>query len=269
MRIPDYHIHTDFSPDSLMTHYEAARAAIRAGITEICFTEHMDLGHHMELFNRVPEFDRIKVSIQALRKEFPMINIRYGLEAGYMKETAEETAKVIVGQAFDYVILSIHCVDGMDCYLPEAKRGRDKATAYRRYLEILYESVTDERLTDSYDVVGHIGYIAKCKYYEDNTMPYSMFPELFDEILSVIIKKGKGIEVNTSGINRAGHVLPHPSVIRRYYELGGRIITIGSDAHTPERVGEYVPETIDIVRECGVKEIVMFKKRKPEFIIIE
>ena len=162
MRILDYHVHTDFSPDSSMKHYEAVKAAIKAGITDICFTEHMDLGHHMESFNRVPKFGKMQESICELRKEFPIINIRYGLEAGYMKETAEETAKVI-----------------------------------------------------------------------------------------------------------AGHVLPHPSVIRRYYELGGRIVTIGSDAHTPERVGEHVSETIDIVRECGVKEIVMFKKRKPEFIIIE
>ena len=96
-----------------------------------------------------------------------------------------------------------------------------------------------------------------------------MFPELFDKILREIIKRGKGIEVNTSGINRAGHMLPHPSIIRRYHELGGRIITIGSDAHKPQNVGAYIKDAIDIIAEAGFQEITLFKNREPSFISIK
>ena len=269
MRKPDFHVHSYFSPDGHMEVAIATEVAIEAGITDLCFTEHMDLGHNMELFNRVPDFYRMKEAIEQVKSMRSGINIYHGVEVGYIKETAEQTAKVLADRELDYVLLSTHCVDGMDCYMPEAKRGRDKETAYKRYLETVYESVTDTHLQDAYDCVGHLGYIAKCNYYEDNTLNYEMFPELIDSILLEIIKQGKGIEVNTSGINRAGHTLPHPSIIKRYYELGGRIITIGSDAHRTDRVGEYVSETMQMIKDCGFKEIAVFSKRKPIWITIE
>ncbi len=268
MRIPDYHIHTYFSPDSSMKPDEAVKAAVSKGITDMCFTEHMDLGHHMESFNRIPDFHGMQNEIRKLREKYPEARIGYGLEVGYIAGTVEQTIESIKDEAYDYVLLSTHCVDGLDCYLPESKQGRDKVTFYTRYLETLYESVMDVRLLDYYDCVGHIGYVAKCKHYEYNEMSYDMFPEMFDKILRAIIKNGKGIEVNTSGIKRAGHVLPHPSIIQRYYELGGRIITCGADAHTPERVGEGVEEALKIMKECGFTEITIFNHRKAKFYII-
>lgn len=228
----------------------------------------MDLGHHMETFNRIPDFARIEKTISHIRKKYSEFNIGKGLEVGYISDTAQQTAKILSEHNFDFVLLSTHCVDGIDCYLPESKRNRDKITAYKSYLETVYDSVTDDTLTEYYDCVGHIGYIAKCNHYDDNSFPYQLFPELFNKILSEIIKQGKGIEVNTSGINRAGHVLPHPSIIRRYRELGGRIITIGSDAHNPRNVGAYIKDAIDIITKAGFKEITLFKNREPNFVNI-
>lgn len=268
MILSDYHIHTLFSPDSKMEPEEAIRAAIDAGVTDLCFTEHMDLGHHMEMYDKAPDFKGQEETISKLREKYPEIHIGKGIEAGYIAETAEETAKVLANNDFDYVLLSTHCVDGLDCGLPESKRGQDKITFYKRYLETVYESVTDDRLTAYYDCVSHIGYIAKGLHYEDNTFPYEMFPELMDNILSEIIKRGKGIEVNTSGLDRGGHVLPHPSIIRRYKELGGRIITIGSDAHKSEKVGAYIKDALAIITEAGVEEIAVFEKRVPRFVKI-
>lgn len=269
MVLPDYHVHTLFSPDSKMEPVEAICAAIKAGVTDICFTEHMDLGHHMEMYNQVPDFDKMEKTLSELRRKYPDIHIGKGIEVGYIPETAEQSAKVLAEQDFDYVLLSTHCVDGLDCGLPESKRGQDKSTAYKRYLETVYASVTDDRLMPYYDCISHIGYIAKGLHYEDNTFPYEMFPELFDKILSEIIKRGKGIEVNTSGIDRGGHVLPHPSIIRRYRELGGRVITVGSDAHRSEKVGAYIKDALSVIEEAGFEEITVFCNRKPEQIKFE
>lgn len=263
--IPDFHVHSNYSPDSSMLREDAIKAAIQQGITDLCFTEHMDLGHHQDSFNRVPDFDGMGSSVHILQEHFPEINIYCGLEAGYIPSTATQTAQVLSKQKLDYVILSTHCVDGIDCYLPEFKRDMDKATAYKRYLETLYESVADSALTDYYDCIGHIGYIAKCRHFEENELPYSFAPKLFDEILSLIIRKGKGIEVNTSGIDKVGHTLPHSSIIQRYRELGGRIITVGSDAHTPNRVGKQIGEALQIVRNCGFNEIAIFESREVRF----
>ena len=244
---------------------EAVHAALQTGITTLCFTEHMDLGHHLDAFNRVPDFHKIHTSIQELQSNFPLLNICCGLEVGYISSSAKHTAEILFQEKLDYVLLSTHCVDGLDCYLPESKRRQDKITAYRRYLETLYASVSDPVLWDCYDCIGHIGYIAKCRHYEDNSFPYDLFPDLFDTILLQIIKSGKGIEVNTSGLSRVDHLLPHPSIIARYHELGGRIITLGSDAHKPEQVGAYIRSAINTIRDCGFHEIATFHQRKPQF----
>ena len=266
MILPDYHVHSSFSPDSKMEPEEAICAAIKAGVTDLCFTEHMDLGHHMEMYDKAPDFAGQEETISWLREKYPEIKIGKGIEAGYIAETAEETANVLANNDFDYVLLSTHCVDGLDCGLPESKRGQDKITFYKRYLETVYDSVTDDRLTPYYDCISHIGYIAKGLHYEDNTFPYELFPELMDNILSEIIKRGKGIEVNTSGLDRGGHVLPHPSIICRYKELGGRIITIGSDAHKSEKVGAYIKDALTIIADAGFMEIAVFEKRVPRFV---
>ncbi len=268
MTLPDFHIHTTYSPDSKMDPEEAILAAMASGVTNLCFTEHMDLGHHMKMYDCIPDFAGMDETISRLREKYPEIRIGKGIEAGYIPETAEQTAEVLSEQNFDYVLLSTHCVAGLDCGLPESKRGQDKFTAYRRYLETVYESVTDDRLTAYYDCVGHIGYIAKGLHYEDNTFLYEMFPELFDKILNEIIKRGKGIEVNTSGIDRGGHMLPHPSIIRRYRELGGRIITIGSDAHKSQNVGGHINDAVNIIAEAGFEEITLFHNRVPSFVKI-
>ncbi len=268
MILPDYHIHTSYSPDSKMDPEEAVRAAMASGVVNICFTEHMDLGHHMEMYDKAPDFAGMEETISRLREKYPEITIGKGIEVGYIPETADQTAEVLSGQNFDYVLLSTHCVDGMDCGVPESKRGQDKLTAYQRYLETVYASVTDDRLTAYYDCVSHIGYIAKGLHYEDNAFPYELFPELFDQILKEIIKRGKGIEVNTSGIDRGGHVLPHPSIICRYRELGGRMITIGSDAHKVQSVGAHIKEAVEIIKKAGFEEITLFQKREPRFVNI-
>ncbi|MBE6753563.1 MAG: histidinol-phosphatase HisJ family protein [Ruminococcaceae bacterium] len=269
MRLPDYHVHTRFSPDSSMEPQSAVEAAIRAGITDLCFTEHMDLGHNMEKYDCVPKLDEMAQSVRALGEKYPEIRIRSGLEAGYIPETAAQTKDVLSSANFDYVLLSTHCVGGLDCCVPESTQGGDKPTAYRRYLEAVYESITDESLADCYDCIGHIGYIAKCLHYEDNTFPYELFPQLFDDILRAIIKREKGIEVNTSGIIRGGHVLPHPSIVARYHELGGRIITVGSDAHIAENVGLRIADTLAMLKDCGFREVAVFSGREPEFIAIQ
>ena len=115
--LSDSHVHTLYSPDSKMEQAEAICAAIASGVTNGCFTEHMDLGHYMES------------------------NIGKGIEVGCIRDTAKQTAAVLSRQNFDFILLSTHCVDGIDCYLPELKRDRDKVTAYKRYLEMVYDSV--------------------------------------------------------------------------------------------------------------------------------
>ena len=103
MILPDYHIHTSYSPDSKMDLEEAVRAAMASDVTNLCFTEHMDLGHHMEMYDKAPNFAGMKETISQLREKYPEITIGKGIEVGYIPGTAEQTAEVLFGQNFDYV----------------------------------------------------------------------------------------------------------------------------------------------------------------------
>ena len=85
-----------------------------------------------------------------------------------------------------------------------------------------------------------------------------------DEILRVLIAKGKGMEINTSGVDRVGVFLPDEAVVRRYHQLGGEIITIGSDAHTPDRVGQYTDRATRLCREV-FGYVCTFENRQPVF----
>lgn len=262
----DFHVHTHHSPDSSMTLLEAAEAGIRAGITELCFTDHMDLGHPTGAFNRPPDFARRREERNAAQRAYPQISLGLGLEAGYMPETAGETARQIQGQGLDYVLLSTHCVDGVEYYDGTQAVQLDREAIYRRYLELVYESVIDSRTQDCYDCVGHIGYITKCTPFHGDYLSYSRFPRLFDDILSAVIRHGKGIEVNTSGLAGTGFPLPHPSVIARYHALGGHILTVGSDAHTLDRVGADCSDAVTLLREIGFEHLTTFHQRVPRRI---
>ena len=266
MRIPDFHVHTTFSPDSKITPEEAMEAALRCGVTDLCFTDHMDLGHPKAKFDHIPPFVEMKARVNELREAYPQLNLRFGLEAGYMEPQAEAIVHALNQTSFDYVLLSTHCMGGVNCYDPQPGRLQEKEIFYKRYLEAVYQSVTDPRLTDCYDCVAHIGFIAKACLYDDNTFAYDFAPDLFDAILKRIIQDGKGIEVNTSGVARAGHLLPHPTILKRYQELGGRIITVGSDAHTTNRVGGDVKLALQTLRACGFAEYTLFADRIPEQI---
>lgn len=269
MRIPDYHMHTQYSPDSRMTQQDAVEAAIRMGVTDLCYTEHMDLGHPNPAFDRVPRFAEMQAGIDALQAQYPDVKIHMGIEVGYREETAKASREALEGVSFDYMLISTHCVDGLDTYQLVSTGEQDREPMYRRYLETVYASVTDETLRDYYDCVAHIGYPAKRKLFRESSMTYDLFPALFDDILKAIIRQGKGMEINTSSWKGLGHVLPHPSLLMRYRELGGRIVTIGTDSHDKENVGTYCRESIELLKACGFREYAIYEKREPVFVEIK
>ena len=111
--------------------------------------------------------------------------------------------------------------------------------------------------------IGHIGYFARYTGEEKRPIQYAEYPELFDEILKTVIKNDKGIEINTKGVTFTGETLPPRSILQRYYELGGEIITVGSDAHIISRVGDGIDNAVKMLKEIGFKAITRFEKLKP------
>lgn len=249
MKYFDMHTHTVNSPDGHFASADMARAAYEAGLEGICFTDHVDIGHPDDIYAVLPDYDKMREGIAEAKRLFPDLSIGYGIEAGYIAETAKATKEYIERGGFEFVILSTHVINGQEPYDKVFYNGKTKEQAYEEYLIAAAESL---KAPFEWDIFGHIGYAQKPAPYEDTRFVYSLYADIIDTILSGVIAKGKGIEVNTSGA-RNGDMMPNPDILKRYRELGGEVITLGSDGHYTEYVGYKFGEAAEIAKSCGFR----------------
>lgn len=256
----DYHMHTIVSFDGHDRGLQMAQAAKAAGLKEICFTDHLDYDPLGKM--GVLAFDTDVYNAEYDNLEVPGLKIRRGMEFGMTVDNREQFKKDLQRRPFDFVLGSIHFVDDLDVYFPEFWEGKSLFEAERRYLEVTLECV---RLHDDFDVLAHLTYIAKATANPaPRPVPYGEHREIVDEILKIVAAKGKGLEINTSGVDRCGGFLPTADYFCRFKELGGEIVTIGSDAHSAERVGQYSAEACAILKDI-FGYVCTFEDRKPIF----
>ena len=256
----DFHMHSRVSFDGSETGLDMAKAALAAGLKEICFTDHLDydplgqmgsMAFDTELYNA--EYDNL---------ELPGLVIRRGMEFGLTVDNRDQFKEDLKRRHFDFVLGSTHFVDGLDVYFPPYWQDKTIEQAERRYLEATLEVV---KLHDDFDVLAHLTYIAKTTAHPaPRPVPFDTHREIVDEILRVLAAKGKGMELNTSGMDRCGAYLPAREYFQRFKELGGEIITIGSDAHQCHRVGQYAYDACDIFRDI-FGYVCTFENRQPVF----
>ena len=269
----DTHMHTSFSGDSKTPPEEQLRSAIEKGLTGVCITDHMDLD-----FPPVPEnpeltgdfflFDPKKYfpAIRALAEKYrDRLTVLTGIELGLQTQAVEKNRAVIAEGGYDFVIGSIHVVDGCDPYYASWwERFPDAKQAIRHYFEVTLENIRDFY---AFDALGHLDYVVR--YAKDPFYRYRWedFEDVLEAILSLLIKKGIALELNT-GAFRAGlhHPNPDEGILKLYRSLGGELVTVGADAHNPLHVGLAFDRVPGILRECGFTHYAVYKKRKPEFL---
>lgn len=262
MRKIDYHIHTYFSSDSHASPREHVLQAINQGLDEICFTDHKDFNYPDCPFDL--DADAYFYHLKQLQTEFvDQITIKIGLEIGLDVEFVEEINAFVNAHEYDYVIGSIHVIHQTEFYEP-AKffTNKTKQQAHREFFLNTLECV---KVFDCFDCLGHLDYICRYGPYEDRSVEHDKYQDIIDDILKTLIQKGKGIEVNTSGY-RERKVCGFPcfEIVQRYYELGGRIVTVGTDSHTSDRVGEHVEDVIKVYSAIGFEDVSTFTKRVRE-----
>ena len=256
----DYHMHSRVSFDAHDTGEALARAALKAGLKEICFTDHLDYDPLGKM--GCMAFDNAAYSAEYDRLVVPGLKIRRGMEFGMTADNVAQFREDLKRRPFDFVLGSIHFVDDLDVYFEEWWSGKTVAKAERRYLDATLECV---KLHDYFDVLAHLTYIAKTRCHPSpRPVPYGPNREVVDEILRTLAAKGKGLELNTSGMDRCGDYLPGAEYFRRFKELGGEIVTVGSDAHTADRVGQYSREACQILKDI-FGYVCTFEGRKPIF----
>ena len=256
----DYHMHSRVSFDGHATGLQMALAAKNAGLKEICFTDHIDYDPLEQM--GVMAFDTDAYNAEYDDLEVPGLLIRRGMEFGMMVDNREQFRRDLARRHFDFVLGSIHFVDDLDVYFTPYWEGKTVFQAERRYLETTLDCV---RLHDDFDVLAHLTYIGKARHHIDpRSVPYGEHRELIEEILKTLVAKGKGLEINTSGRDRCGGYLPTEDYVRRFRELGGEIVTIGTDSHDTDRVGQYSFEVCDMLKDI-FGYVCTFEDRKPIF----
>ena len=261
----DFHMHTCFSNDSDSAPEEMIQASIQKGLKTICITDHHELdyiepGWELDL----ERYHKKLYEIQETYKS--QLEILAGIEFGMQIHTGERYAEVARSFPYDFVLASVHVFDGYDPYFPGYFDDKTDEEGYRRAFEITVENVKNMH---EYDSLGHIDYIVRFGNHKEQEYSYTKNADYIDEILKHLITNGKGLEVNAAGWKSGlPFAHPHQDVLKRYKELGGEIITIGSDAHKPEHVAYDFHKIKDYLQACGFKYYTEFRQRKPHFCAI-
>ena len=265
----DYHIHTTFSTDGKSAMEEALLAAKNRSLRTICFTEHMDYDNP---YDEGPgafilDTDSYLSKFQELSNKYCTKDFQagFGVEIGLQPHLSDFYSDYLDKYPFDFCIGSTHVASNMDPALPAYFDSfKTNEAAYRNYFETELENA---RRVSSYDVFGHIDYVLRYSKGRIKTFAYEEYEDVLDELLSTIVGDGKGIEINTAGLRKGlEYPNPHPSILKRYRELGGEIITVGSDAHSAKDIAKDFDRAEEILKSAGFKYYTIFQERKPKFL---
>lgn len=252
----DCHVHTKFSTDSKMNLEDAAKKAYDLNLGLI-ITEHIDLKYPVE-GNFIFSPEEYLQEYSRYRND----KLLLGLEMGMREDCIEENKRLEGSYDFDYIIGSIHVVDNIDLFESIFYEGRDKKEVYSHYLKAMLQCIKKHDFVDS---LGHIDYIARYGKFEDKELYYRDFADEIDEILKILVQSERSIEINTRRFGEPGVVENLIPIYKRYYELGGRIVTVGSDSHRTDNIGHAFGAAKEIADKCNLK-MVYYKKRKPCYL---
>lgn len=264
----DYHLHSYFSGDSETPMEEMIKKGISLGLTSMCFTEHMDMDYvyikpeEQGIFEL--NTDSYLYELATLKSKYEgQIKILFGVELGVQPHLRRELALYAKSFPFDFIIASSHLCNGKDPYYPYFYERRSDEEAYREYFTSILGNL---KAFNNFDVYGHLDYVVRYGKTKDAEYSYEKYQDILDQILETLLEKEKGIEINTGAISyQLKDLNPCTGIIRRYRELGGEIITIGSDAHDPDNIARGFDRAASLLTECGFKYYATFENRMPEF----
>lgn len=268
----DCHLHSYFSSDSLASTKSMIEQGIKLGLSSMCLTEHLDYDYpeNSEGLDFLLDFQSYQEELFALKETHQSkIEVLFGIELGLMKHLGDRYQKVLDTYPFDFAIGSSHLVNGIDPYEPEYFDTYGQYHGMLHYFESILENIHACKDLD-YQVYGHLDYAIRYAPEKNKNFHFSDYEDLIDSILRELIRQDKGIEVNTAGLRIGlGQPNPHRDILKRYHELGGSILTIGSDAHKPEDMAFGFDQIGDFLRSIGFDHYTIFRGRKPFDIPIE
>lgn len=272
--LTDYHVHTWFSDDSDYPMEDVVKDALNLGLDELCFTDHVDYGvkpdwdsgEEIRYRGGKPlanvDYPRYVDTIRQMQQMYgDQVRLRLGMEFGIQMHTIPQFQALFGRYPFDFIILSVHQVEDREFWTQDFQQGRTQQEYNERYYEEMLNLVNHYQ---DYSVLGHMDLIVR--YDEQGGYPFPRVKPYVEKILRRVIRDGKGIEFNTS-FHRYGlaDTTPSREILQLYRELGGRIITLGSDSHRPEHLGAYIREGKEVLKSLGFKEFCICEGMEPVF----
>lgn len=259
--IADCHLHTEFSTDSTERMETQVQQALALGMKHVCITDHMDFDFPTGEF--CFDTDSYVHKVFSLREKYrEQIYVALGVELGMQAHLKERIDEYLQKYPFDFTIGSLHLLHGEDPYHGKIFERMGDEETYREYFR---ETGRILRECPDVDTLGHLDYVVRYGKTKAQNYSYHDYAEEIDAILHLLIERGIALEVNTAGFRSLGFTNPHTDIIRRYRQLGGEMITIGSDGHKREHVGYGFEKLKEQLRACGFTHYTIFKERKPFF----
>lgn len=257
----DLHTHTRFSSDSHTDPEQLIQKAIEKNYQILAITDHYDYEYpygDIMVFNID---DYFKELLPLKEKYKDRIKLLIGVEIGMQIHLSNELDDIVSSYPFDIVIGSTHLINNIDPYFgPFYEEGTKKEGALAIYFETI---ILNTNSIFSFDTMGHLDYLKRYLEYDDKTITYKESSHYIDLILKGLIERDKAFEVNTQYID------DYPfdyKILKRYKELGGKLVTIGSDSHKLETFAFRIEENLKLIKEAGFDKITYYEERVKKMI---
>ena len=271
----DNHNHSEFSFDGKRTSVEKSTlAAADAGLGGVAFTDHCDFfvpamkAEHEQLVPETfdvnaqqAEIDRVQALIDGRTEGERKFRILKGIEIGMHEDCHGEILRTLGENSFDQVIASVHYLDGIDPFYGGYYEGKDWKEAYGHYLETIWKEMT---WLKDFDIMGHFDYVVRYAPYSRTSLLYRDFSDILDEMFRYLIQEGKALEINTKSYQEYNGrlVTIDTEVLKRYRELGGEIVSFGSDSHDAHRIGHAIMEHALLLKSLGFRWSAHYESRR-------
>ena len=250
--LSDFHVHSKFSADSDENLENIINKAISLNMKDICITDHQDWYWPVPGESFDIDTDSYFNELNILKDKYSSkINLHIGVELGITCDNYKKNADFLQSYPFEYIIGSCHIVDNMDPYYTDFWKNRQDRDAFELYFKTLLEGLLE---FSQIDTLGHLDYVVRYSPNKDSNYSPRDYQDVIDEILKFIIEKDIKLEINTSNLSKGFDFFnPHTDIIKRYKELGGKYVTLGSDAHKAKYIGYGFDKAYEIANSFDLK----------------
>ena len=264
--LSDLHVHSQFSCDGRSSMEAICRRAVALGLQSIAFTDHLDLvpADPCAGFFRPAAY---LAELERCRALFAgQLTLLGGVEVGEMHWFDHQISALLDEYPFDLIIGSVHWVDGFLVFDQAFYETRSTEHAFRAYFAELLSMCEG----GGFDVLGHLDIVKRVGTPKPGGFSAAVYEREIRAVLETLVEQGIGLELNTSTLRSpVDQTSPALPVLRWYRELGGELLTIGSDAHHPDDLAAGFADAVAMARSAGFDHLAVYEQRAPRLYPLE